>query len=67
MFVSFPGDSSGDEAERSDADFVPEIAPVKSSHKSDDIVTQQARKRKKKPEKTKRERERRKSKRPADN
>lgn len=41
VFFSLPGEyeSSGDEAE-SNADFLPEIASSKSSHKSDDVDVQ---------------------------
>ncbi|KAH7985423.1 hypothetical protein HPB49_026425 [Dermacentor silvarum] len=53
-------DASGDEAESSNSDFVPEIAPAEISQESDDIVTQPARKRKML------QRKKRKSKRPAD-
>lgn len=62
MFFSLPGDSesSGNEAESSDSDFVPEIAPAESSQESDNIDTQPTRKRKRL------QRKKRKSKQPAD-
>ncbi|KAH7954844.1 hypothetical protein HPB49_022072 [Dermacentor silvarum] len=62
LFFSLPGDSesSGNEAESSDSDFVPEIAPAESSQESDNIDTQPTRKRKRL------QRKKRKSKQPAD-
>lgn len=55
VFFSLPGEyeSSGDEAESSNADFLPEIASSKSSHKSDDVDVQPGSKQKRRPRKKK--------------